>query len=247
MHVVGLDRYLVVGTQAPASRPLSRKVSLCSAILATGASPVTNPSTEEGAYQKLAPGGLPGDALLLAASSTPPKRTSAADFALGIVDMAVSSPRPAPVGRSARRLGLSLAEVGRAIGADPSTIFRWESGERIPSGSLAAIGTSSRSCAKPTPRRAGECRHERAPRLPRRRGRRALGLWDLDRSTTRSRGTSCRRAELGRRILISKAALHDALGLTAAGTDSPQTTNGAEVESAPFQKEGSLDVGLNSN
>ncbi len=52
---------------------------------------------------------------------------------------------------------------------------------------------------------------------------------------------------LGRRILISKAALHDALGLTAAGTDSPQTTNGAEVESAPFQKEGSLDVGLNSN
>ncbi len=33
--------------------------------------------------------------------------------------------------------GLSLAEVGRAIGADPSTIFRWESGERIPSGSLA--------------------------------------------------------------------------------------------------------------
>jgi len=33
--------------------------------------------------------------------------------------------------------GLSLAEVGAAVGADPSTVFRWETGERRPSGQLA--------------------------------------------------------------------------------------------------------------
>ena len=33
--------------------------------------------------------------------------------------------------------GLSMHEVARAIGADPSTVFRWESGERVPSGELA--------------------------------------------------------------------------------------------------------------
>jgi transcriptional regulator with XRE-family HTH domain len=33
--------------------------------------------------------------------------------------------------------GLSLAEVGAAIDADPSTVFRWETGERRPSGQRA--------------------------------------------------------------------------------------------------------------
>lgn len=33
--------------------------------------------------------------------------------------------------------GLSLAEVGLAIDADPSTVFRWETGERRPSGQRA--------------------------------------------------------------------------------------------------------------
>jgi transcriptional regulator with XRE-family HTH domain len=42
---------------------------------------------------------------------------------------------------SARRLreenGLSLADVGNAIGTSPTTIWRWEHGERSPHGNLA--------------------------------------------------------------------------------------------------------------
>jgi DNA-binding XRE family transcriptional regulator len=33
--------------------------------------------------------------------------------------------------------GLSNAELARAIDVDPSTCFRWESGERIPTGPYA--------------------------------------------------------------------------------------------------------------
>jgi DNA-binding transcriptional regulator YiaG len=33
--------------------------------------------------------------------------------------------------------GLSLAEFARAIDVDPSTVFRWESGERMPTGEYA--------------------------------------------------------------------------------------------------------------
>jgi DNA-binding transcriptional regulator YiaG len=33
--------------------------------------------------------------------------------------------------------GLSLAELGTAIDADASTVFRWESGERTPTGQHA--------------------------------------------------------------------------------------------------------------
>jgi transcriptional regulator with XRE-family HTH domain len=33
--------------------------------------------------------------------------------------------------------GLSLAEVAAACGADPSSVYRWETGERRPSGERA--------------------------------------------------------------------------------------------------------------
>jgi DNA-binding transcriptional regulator YiaG len=37
------------------------------------------------------------------------------------------------VGRMIREAaGLSLAEMGRAVGVDPATVWRWETGERTP-------------------------------------------------------------------------------------------------------------------
>lgn len=35
------------------------------------------------------------------------------------------------------RLDLSLGEVARGVGCSPSTIFRWEAGERVPTGAPA--------------------------------------------------------------------------------------------------------------
>ena len=41
-------------------------------------------------------------------------------------------------GRAVRQAArLSLAEMGRAVGVDKSTIYRWETGERHPRGELA--------------------------------------------------------------------------------------------------------------
>lgn len=41
-------------------------------------------------------------------------------------------------GRTVRQAaGLSLAEVGTALGVDPSTVYRWETGERHPRGERA--------------------------------------------------------------------------------------------------------------
>lgn len=34
--------------------------------------------------------------------------------------------------------GLSMSEVARAVGVEPSTILRWEAGERTPRGEAAA-------------------------------------------------------------------------------------------------------------
>ena len=42
------------------------------------------------------------------------------------------------VGKTVRQsAGLSLAELGQAIGVDPSTVYRWETRERHPQGERA--------------------------------------------------------------------------------------------------------------
>lgn len=41
-------------------------------------------------------------------------------------------------GRIRRAADLSLADIGDAIGASPSTVWRWEKGERLPRGAAAA-------------------------------------------------------------------------------------------------------------
>lgn len=39
--------------------------------------------------------------------------------------------------RIRKAAGLSLGEVGASVGADPSTVHRWERGDRVPRGARA--------------------------------------------------------------------------------------------------------------
>jgi DNA-binding transcriptional regulator YiaG len=64
---------------------------------------------------------------------TPRRRT---DHALALVEARQLASSGA--GRMIREASnLSLAELGRAVGADASTIYRWETQERTPTGDLA--------------------------------------------------------------------------------------------------------------
>ena len=64
------------------------------------------------------------------------QRSTGTDFAHALVEARQLAASGA--GRMIREAaGLSLAELGRAIDVDPSAVWRWENGERTPTGVYA--------------------------------------------------------------------------------------------------------------
>ena len=133
---------------------------------------------------------------------------------------------------------LSLAQVAAELGVNASTVFRWESGQ-LPTGERAIayhelmrrLSVAGASPVKPR-RKVAAWSERLVYRVDEVAELLGCGKNTIYDAIARDELPGVLR--LGRRVLISKAALHEALGLTAATTDSSQENgaagNGAATE-----------------